>query len=104
MPDEKIIAEGLELLRKGTADIPTSTCPCCGSNEIDAIDHDGADMLVEKCECNNCGCVWELTYEICGIEILEDGDPEATEDDAEPDEPEHIRYTGRPEPHAAGDQ
>ena len=101
MPDEKSIATGLELLRKGTQDIPTG-CPCCeGGSGVVTDDYEGGlgEVLKEILSCPDCGAVWANHYEIFNQEIIE-GSTNLSDETKE----EHVRYTGRPEPHAAGDQ
>jgi DNA-directed RNA polymerase subunit M/transcription elongation factor TFIIS len=73
MSDEALIAKGLELLRKGTADIPQMQCPECGSEDITVDEHSGGmgEVLYEYCVCNACGASWKNHYEIFQQELLE---------------------------------
>jgi DNA-directed RNA polymerase subunit M/transcription elongation factor TFIIS len=87
------IAKGLELLRQGTKDIPVGECPKCGSNEVSTDDYDGGlgDVLYETCSCDTCGAVWKNHYEVFEQTIVDD-------------DPQPVKASHGPEPHAAGDQ
>jgi uncharacterized Zn finger protein len=73
MSDEALIAKGLNLLRKGTEDIPIQECPECGGDNVQQDGYcDGGmgNILYENASCSDCGAVWRNHYEIFQQEIV----------------------------------